>query len=538
MVVRINNLKINDMKKTMIILGFFILVTTSNLFAQYTIDWMQSSGNYAKTSVMSVLDSSDKFIVTGYIQNNKIFTRKYDNSGNLQWEVADSSGIQGKYEKSNWINCDANDNIFVVGNRYSYSSSTGWDYPDAIVAIKYSPSGTILWRTIIPIAITLTPMHRFNTSSRVDNNGNLYIGTSIDIPSGAVLFKLDSNGNLIFTVSSTVNSPQNFRSMRLKDDKILIATGSTVTNVAPIYVWDTTGVLLWSAVATGRGATDVEIDESNNVYLLSHLMNVVSATSGADLNITKFNSAGIPLWNNNYDFGGYEFPTRFVYLNKRISIIGYGPSLPNAAYFDWKTMQTDTAGNILWHAIYDATSYNDEEPYNLLAKPNGDVIATGKGGPSPDPNNPSFIQMPIVLYSNTGNQLWIDTPNIYGGWGLACMLAGDNSLYAISSSNMTVYHYNNQSVSIENNLYQSNSVKVYPNPFSSLTTLELSATRKQNVSITVFNSVGKSVFQIPLQELQQGNNIINLDLKELINGIYFCYIKSNEDFKTVKLIKN
>jgi hypothetical protein len=453
------------------------------------------------------------------------------------WEVADSTSVQSKYVKPNWVNCDANNNILVVGNQYSYSSSTGWDYPDAIVAIKYSPGGILLWRTVIPISITLTPLHRFNASSRIDNNGNLYIGTSVDIPSGVVLYKLDPWGNLIFTSSSTLHSPQNFSKMRLKDDKVILATGSTQTNVAPIFVWDTAGVLLWTEYAAGRGAADVEIDESDNVYVLSHLMNAVSPTSGADLTITKFSSDGIQIWSRTYDFGGAEFPTRFTYLNNRISIIGYGPSTPSAAYFDWKILQTDTAGTLLWQTIYDATAFNDEEPYNLLAKSNGEVIVTGKGGPSPDPNNPSYIQMPIVQYSNTGNQLWINTPNVYGGWGLACELASDASLYAISSSNMTVYHYQDPFVSIENTSIQLNSVTVYPNPFSSSTTLELTLSGTQNVSISIINSIGKPVINYPAQELNRGTNKINMELKDLSCGAYFCILKSEENLKTIKLIK-
>lgn len=526
------------MKKAITITVFVLLAPISNIVAQYTFDWMKSSGSSSKTAVMSAVDLSDHLIVTGYWQNYQTFTRKYDNSGNLLWEVADSTGIQSKYEKPNWINCDADNNILVVGNQYSYSSSTGWDYPDAIVAIKYSPSGVLLWKTVISVTITLTPLHRFNTSSRVDNHGNLYIGTSVDIPSGATLFKLGPNGNLIFTRSSTMNSPHNFSSLRYKDDKIVVATGSTTTNVAPVFVWDTTGVLLWTAAATGRGVADVEIDESNSVYALSHLMNAVSPTSGADLNITKFNSSGIQLWNHDYDFGGFEFPTRFVYQNNRISIIGYGPSSPTAAYSDWKILQTDTAGALLWQTIYDSTTFNDEIPYHLFTKTNGEIIVTGKGGPSPDPNNPSYIQMAIVQYSNTGNQLWVDTPNEYGGWGLACMLASDASLYAISSTDMTVYHYLDPTVSIENISVPPSSINAYPNPFSSFTTLELSVPGTKNVSITIINSTGNSVLHIPNHALMKGLNKINLDLQKLSKGIYFCLIRSGGNVEMVKLLKN
>ncbi len=93
--------------KKLIILAVFMLSISINLKAQYTFDWMQGAGNYSKNSVMSVVDIEDNLIVTGYWQNFETYTRKYDVSGTLLWEVTDSSGTSGLYEKPNWINSDA-----------------------------------------------------------------------------------------------------------------------------------------------------------------------------------------------------------------------------------------------------------------------------------------------------------------------------------------------------------------------------------------------------------------------------------------------
>lgn len=524
--------------KNLIVLMSVLLLCTTNLLAQYTFDWMQGAGNYSKTSVMSAVDSEDNLIVTGYWTNYQIFTRKYDISGTLLWEVADASGISGMYEKSNWINIDADNNILVVGNIYSYSSSTGWDYPSDIIALKYSPTGTLLWKTIIPITIGITIDNRFNTRSVVDSSGNLYIGTTLTVPQGAVLYKIDPTGNLLFTTTSLENIPRNFTSIRIKDNRIVMVTGSPTFNVAPVFVYDTSGALLWTAAAEGYIASDVEVDENYNIYVLSSLENAVSPSSGADMRITKYNAAGTLLWDQDYDFGGGEYSSKLVYLNNRLSAIGYGPSSPSSSYFDWKTIQTDTDGNLLWHAIYDATTSNDEEPFYILAKPTGEVIVTGKGGPSPDPNNPSFIQMPIVEYSNTGNQIWIDLPNIYGGWGLATMFASDGSLYAISSSDMTVYHYNGIPLGLTNHSSHLDSVKVYPNPVTFSTTLEFNVKEANNIEITVRDILGKAVINIPEQEIQPGLRKINLDFSALNSGLYFCQIRSDKNLHTVKLIKN
>jgi Secretion system C-terminal sorting domain len=511
-----------------------VLFTTTDLSAQYNLDWMQPCGVDAKKSVMSVVDSADNLIVTGYWQSYQMFTRKYDISGTLLWEVADSSGIQSIYEKPNWINCDANNNILVVGNQYSISSS--YDYPNAIVAVKYSPTGTLLWKTVIPVSVLINSTSSFNCRSVVDASGNLYIGTAI--VNGAFLYKIDTNGNLIFTDSSSTNAPKNFNGMRIRNNKIAIATSSGTPNVAPVFVWDTSGTLLWTANAIGTLAADVEIDENENVYVLGSLYHQISPiTWDYDAKLTKFNSTGNLLWTNLYDFGGYNFVTRMTYVNNRISAIGYG----NASGIKWETFQTDTSGTLLWSAPYTVPvnpTASDEYPHYVLAKPTGEVIVTGVGSPTPDPFNPSFNQMPIVQYSNTGVQNWVSTPNIYAGTGLATMFASDGSLYAIGSRNMYVFHYNNVPVAIDNNLQIENSVKIFPNPFSASTILEFNLSETKKVSIAIHDVVGREIKSIPFKNLQQGKNKIKIDLSELNSGIYFCKIKSNENQQALKLIKN
>lgn len=512
-----------------------ILFLSIQLMAQYTLDWLQSSDEAQKQSIMSTVDSQDNIIVTGFWQSYQIFTRKYDISGTLLWEVADASGTSGLYEKPNWINSDADNNIFVVGNIYSITPSR--DYPTDIIALKYSSSGTLLWKTVIPISVLINNASSFSCRSVIDANGNLYIGTAIT--DGATLYKLDTNGNLIFTNSSTTNAPMNFRSMRIINDKIVMATGGSPVNyVAPIFVYNTSGILLWTAVGIGETAGDVEFDENENVYVLTSVEDAVSPSSGMDMRITKYNSTGTQLWNHDYDFGGAESSIRFVYLNGRISAIGYGASSSSSPYFDWKTFQTDTDGTLIWSAIYDATNFNDEYPHYILAKPTGEVIVTGVGGPSPDPNNPSFIQMPIIQYSETGVQNWISTPNIYGGTGLATMFASDASLYAISSRDMTVYHYNSEPLGVTGYIQNPTSIKVYPNPVVEFTTLEFDVSESQSIQITVFDILGKKVIYIPTKELQPGISKIQLDLTGLKNGLYFCQIKSNGNLQTVKLIKS
>lgn len=512
-----------------LLVATIIFFTTSNAFAQYTLDWQQNAGTESKTSQMSVVDSQDNIIVTGYGLNSLLWTRKYNISGTLLWETSNSSGIPSIYEKSNWVSCDADNNVLVIGNLYSYSSSFQREYTQSIVALKYSPTGTLLWRTIIPISILINNQISFDCRSVVDATGNLYIGTSIN--NGATLIKLDPNGNVVFTNSSTVNNPINFNGMRIRNNKIALVTSSPSPTVAPVFVWDTDGTLLWTANANGLIAADVEIDENENVYVLSTLQYMPNPiTYDYDAQLTKYSATGSLLWTYHYDFGGYNFVNRMTYVNNRISAMGYG----NASGLKWFTFQTDADGTLLWSSPYNEGSpvtQSDSYPKYIIAKPTGEVIVTGVGGPTPDPFNPSYNQMPIVQYSNTGVQNWVSTPNIYAGTGLATMFASDGSLFAIGSRNMYVFHYNADALSTNENSISSKTI-VAPNPFSDKLTITINEINLPT-NATIFDVTGKELLS---KNLESNSN--ELELSSLQSGIYFCQLTSVAKTETVKIIKN
>ena len=141
----------------------------------------------------------------------------------------------------------------------------------------------------------------------------------------------------------------------------------------------------------------------------------------------------------NFDFGGSDFPTRFTYAGNKLSIIAYGNIA--ASYFDWITFQTDTDGTMIWNTRYNETPGNDEQPYFISAKANGEVFVTGKGGPMYTLFGSQYLRMITAKYDNTGVRKWVDSVNIYSGWGLASSIASDNSLYVLSGTSMTVFHF-------------------------------------------------------------------------------------------------
>ena len=109
--------------KKILLLFLHLLLCFTFLSAQYSTDWIRPADNYLKSGTMIARDNADNVIVTGYIQSQNIYTRKYDKFGNFLWEKTSTSGIQSNYEKPVWVNTDINNNVFVVGYRYAFSSS-------------------------------------------------------------------------------------------------------------------------------------------------------------------------------------------------------------------------------------------------------------------------------------------------------------------------------------------------------------------------------------------------------------------------------
>ena len=408
----------------------FILLFSSGLLAQYSTDWIKPADSYQKTGVMIARDNQDNVIATGYWISNNTYTRKYNKFGVLQWEAVSASGIASNYERPLWVTTDNNNNVFVAGYRYAGAST-----PNAVVVLKYSPDGVQLWKQVISPVNYLAGM---SLRCEVDNIGNLYVGAcGVGALPGFALIKFDTNGNILFTQNSDANAPAYFESMRVKGNKVVLCASGGNPNIAVVAAWDTNGTFLWSNGVQGRGGRDVEIDDAGDVYLLTGFFNQVTPTSAMDIELFKFNPSGTQLWKKDFDFGSTDFPTRFTYVAGKLSIIGESMG----GGFDWITFQTDTDGNMLWNTRYNGAPLNDEAPYFIAAKANGEVFVTGKGGPNVDPNNVPSLRMITLKYSNTGVQTWVDSTNYYSGWGYGCTLASDGSLFALSGTNMTVYHF-------------------------------------------------------------------------------------------------
>jgi len=82
-----------------------------------------------------------------------------------------------------------------------------------------------------------------------------------------------------------------------------------------------------------------------------------------------------------------------------------------------------------------------------------------------------------------------------------------------------------------------NTVKIYPNPFSTSINIEYSLSKPQYHTISIFDISGKQVF-LEKEFNNQGNHQINWDATGYPEGIYFLKLVSSEKITVKKLILN
>jgi hypothetical protein len=79
----------------------------------------------------------------------------------------------------------------------------------------------------------------------------------------------------------------------------------------------------------------------------------------------------------------------------------------------------------------------------------------------------------------------------------------------------------------------------YPNPFNPTTTIEFDLPKASNVSLKIYNSLGKEVETLLSENMIAGNYKVSFDASKLSSGIYF-YTLSTGSFrqtKTMSLVK-
>lgn len=110
--------------------------------------------------------------------------------------------------------------------------------------------------------------------------------------------------------------------------------------------------------------------------------------------------------------------------------------------------------------------------------------------------------------------------------------------FGLSSANDTVYRVYitaNNNTAIEEELNSIQNAQLFPNPSNQNSTLLFTLKNNSQVNVTLFDMTGKKVLGIANEQMQKGNQKININTSKLSAGVYICKIQNESGERMVKL---
>lgn len=378
------------------------------------------------------------------------------------------------------------------------------------------------------------------------SNSNI---TSYDI----VLTKTDSAGNLIWQNYYGGSDWEFAYTMAKTKDSNYLVAGETYSygagqNDGYLLKINSNGDTLWTNTYGGTNEDlfyDVIECENGNIICCGK-SNSYSTNGDSDFWIVYLDQLGNELWNitigdslNDWAHGAFQV------ANKNIDIIG---TLTDTAsgIENWWIYQVDTLGNIIWETPNIESSAN--QGISLIGYPNSGY---------------TFVNAMTTAYGNGGYDLYyslvdeyswlnLNHTSTFGGYE-DDLIAGADTTYEgafisvgttystqLGQTNVAVFlldtnyfipagnvnEYNDITSLLE---FEEETYKIYPNPTIDFIRIETESKNPYNVQI--YSITGKQL----LSKKNSQSDVI--DIRFLPEGVYLLRLYSNNNYHTIKIIK-
>ena len=95
-----------------------------------------------------------------------------------------------------------------------------------------------------------------------------------------------------------------------------------------------------------------------------------------------------------------------------------------------------------------------------------------------------------------------------------------------------------EAVSTTSTNKQSVPMEIFPNPFTSSTTIVFDMPAAGSAQLSIYNTTGQKVIALRKTHLNAGKNTFEVDASKMEAGMYFCYLKSGKSMTVKKMILN
>ncbi len=304
-----------------------------------------------------------------------------------------------------------------------------------------------------------------------------------------------------------------------------------------------TNLELYTSFEVNKNISYADIDNDGNIYITSH-----SQTGGiytnAFVDLLKYNIAGQELWSK-------HFPDNLsgrVKVMESEDIVYYAGSNPATLCFEIKAFSC--SGEEKWQTEW----HNDAYPSSTITMytlkdvaimPFGCILvgSTTKAGQSNI--NPNEVVPTAIGISSSGENIWSYRENCNGlyfhaKWDKDQYLILSGQINGLGTSGMVIMKYKIPDITnwVEDNEKPENFSlsQNYPNPFNPSTTINFTIPVLGNVTIKVYDVLGKEVTTLVDEELNSGTYQKQWNASGLSSGIYFYQLRTNEFVKTNKMM--
>ncbi len=464
----------------------------------------------------------------------EIFLSKFDAGGNLLWAKDMGEGTTGGTGGALIETPDSGFAIAASVNKY------GPDGADSYF-IRTDSKGNILWQKTYG---GVWDDYSHNIIQTLDSGFMLTGSSNTNLSDGVYLVKTNAQGTMSWAKKYTPNTPNEFAyglsTLQVSDGFVITGTTSdsiTASQRVLLMKTDTGGVLLWSkAVTISSGTSD------QKAHCLTQTIDggyaVVGSTDNfgaglTDCYLLKTDSDGNLLWTKTYGGSDYDDGSFITELaDGGFAITGRSSSF-GAGDMDVLTIRTDPTGTPLWAKTYGTSFYEDASSIKITS--DGGFILGGYAG-----SYPLLPRGYIIKTDSAGTSNCYEvsvTPIVGSGGGVMVALPMVTTIVGTekmggTNAATTLPTLDYCSVTGQNELMGNSNLSLYPNPFSSQTTLQL-AFPLNHATLTVDNYLGQTVARI---KNINGQTIV-FNRGDLPSGLYFVHLtQDNQVVATKKII--
>ncbi len=479
--------------------------TTSLLTLQYlddgTAGWSvlyPPNGNVFDFARDIVVDSAGSPVIMGLHQSGANATEyamiKYGSGGGAQWMAA-YAGELNSYNFPAAMTLDRSQSLVVTG--YGLGSGTSYDY----ATIKYAGDGTPIWTA------------RYNDPAN-DN----------DLATAVVVDSVDN----VFVTGLT-------------------GTGGYPTNMTTVK-YDATGSMEWAAVYDGPDHLDekanaIALDSSGHIYVAGWSS---GASSEHDFVTVKYDFEGSVVWAQRYNgpANNRDEATSIAVDragNIYVSGISYDVTFTNP---DVVLLKYHSDGSLGWVRRFDGAGHSDDVPGKMALDQKGNIYLTVT-------TTDSTLRKELftVSYDSAGTIRWIAP---YREAGIASVEAADlfvdraGTVYVAATSSglawkaITTIKYIQSGTdavterSSHPRLYSL--AQNYPNPFNPETKISFSTARFGEVTLKVYDVLGREVVTLLHGKKESGTYSVSWDAGSLPSGVYFYRLAAGDFVQTKKML--